>query len=69
LFRKDEVAGFWREPDTGTARRLSMEHIGIDVGSKESQICVRAADGTIIGEWRCGPSGCERSSRIAYERG
>ena len=30
-----------------------MEHIGIDLGSKESQICVRWADGEIIGEWRC----------------
>jgi hypothetical protein len=29
-----------------------MEHIGIDLGSKESQVCVRAADGTIVGEWR-----------------
>lgn len=29
-----------------------MEHIGIDLGSKESQVCVRTADGTIVGEWR-----------------
>jgi len=29
-----------------------MEHIGIDLGSKESQVCVRSADGTIVGEWR-----------------
>lgn len=29
-----------------------MEHIGIDLGSKESQVCVRSADGEIIGEWR-----------------
>ena len=30
-----------------------MEHIGIDLGSKDSQVCVRNADGTIVGEWRC----------------
>lgn len=29
-----------------------MEHIGIDLGSKESQICVRSTDGEIVGEWR-----------------
>jgi hypothetical protein len=29
-----------------------MEHIGIDLGSKDSQVCVRTADGTIVGEWR-----------------
>jgi transposase len=29
-----------------------MEHIGIDLGSKESQVCVRTAEGKIIGEWR-----------------
>jgi hypothetical protein len=29
-----------------------MEHIGIDLGSKDSQICVRSADGEIVGEWR-----------------
>ena len=28
-----------------------MEHIGIDLGSKESQVCVRSADGEIVGEW------------------
>jgi transposase len=31
-----------------------MEHIGIDLGSKESQVCVRSADGAIVGEWRWG---------------
>jgi len=30
-----------------------MEHIAIDLGGKESQICVRDADGTIIDERRC----------------
>ncbi len=30
-----------------------MEHIGIDLGSKDSQVRVRNADGTIVGEWRC----------------
>jgi transposase len=29
-----------------------MEHIGIDLGSKDSQVCVRSADGEIVGEWR-----------------
>lgn len=31
-----------------------MDHIGIDLGSKESQICVRSADGEIVveGRWR-----------------
>ena len=30
-----------------------MEHIAIDLGGKESQICVRGADGTILDERRC----------------
>ena len=30
-----------------------MEHIGIDLGSKESQICVRSASGEILLERRC----------------
>jgi len=30
-----------------------MEHIGIDLGSKESQVCVRNADGAIVSERRC----------------
>jgi transposase len=30
-----------------------MEHIGIDLGSKESQVCVRTDTGEIIQEWRC----------------
>lgn len=31
-----------------------MDHVGIDLGSKESQICVRSADGEIVveGRWR-----------------
>jgi len=29
-----------------------MEHIGIDLGSKESQVCIRSTDGEIVGEWR-----------------
>jgi transposase len=31
-----------------------MEHIGIDLGSKDSQVCVRSADGEIVseGRWR-----------------
>lgn len=31
-----------------------MEHIAIDLGGKESQICVRSADGTIVEEVRWG---------------
>lgn len=31
-----------------------MEHLAIDLGGKESQICVRAANGQIIEERRCG---------------
>lgn len=30
-----------------------MEHVAIDLGSVESQICVRAQDGTIVEERRC----------------
>ncbi|MBN1945923.1 MAG: IS110 family transposase [Bradymonadales bacterium] len=30
-----------------------MEHIAIDLGGRESQICVRASDGTIVEERRC----------------
>jgi transposase len=30
-----------------------MEHVAIDLGGKESQICVRGADGTILQETRC----------------
>jgi hypothetical protein len=29
-----------------------MEHLAIDLGSKESQICIRSADGTILEETR-----------------
>lgn len=30
-----------------------MDHVAIDIGGRESQICVRAADGTILEETRC----------------
>ena len=30
-----------------------MEHLAIDLGEKESQICVRASDGQIVEERRC----------------
>ena len=30
-----------------------MEHLAIDLGGKESQICVRSADGQIVQERRC----------------
>jgi hypothetical protein len=32
-----------------------MEHISIDLGSKDRQVCVRSADGEIVGRLRyCG---------------
>lgn len=34
-----------------------MEHIGIDLGSVESQVCVRSAQGQIVEEFRCGTRG------------
>jgi hypothetical protein len=36
--------------DTGTARRLNIDHIGIDLGSRDSQVCVRSAEGDLVGE-------------------
>src|SRR3989441_2832501 len=30
-----------------------MEHLAIDLGGKESQICVRSSDGQIVAERRC----------------
>ncbi len=30
-----------------------MEHVAIDIGGRESQICVRSAEGTILEETRC----------------
>ncbi len=30
-----------------------MEHLAIDLGGKESQICVRSSDGQILEERRC----------------
>ena len=30
-----------------------MDHIGIDLGSKESQVCIRSAEGEIRQEFRC----------------
>ena len=30
-----------------------MEHIGIDLGSRESQVCVSNGDGEIVEEKRC----------------
>lgn len=29
-----------------------MDHIGIDLGGKDSQVCMRNASGEIVGEWR-----------------
>ena len=33
-----------------------MEHIAIDLGERESQVCVRRGDGTLLEERRCAPS-------------
>jgi transposase len=30
-----------------------MEHVAIDLGGRESQVCIRSADGTILTEKRC----------------
>ena len=34
-----------------------MEHIAIDLGGRESQICIRRSDGTIVEEKRLGTRG------------
>src|SRR5689334_4213271 len=34
-------------------KRPAMEHVAIDLGGRESQICVRAQDGVILEERRC----------------
>lgn len=34
-----------------------MEHLAIDLGGRESQICVRRADGTVLEERRCRTAG------------
>jgi hypothetical protein len=40
--------------DAPTAlRRPAMEHLAIDLGARESQVCARAAEGTIVLEMRC----------------
>src|SRR5262245_18808009 len=35
-----------------TRRRPAMDHVALDLGAKETQICVRASDGTITEELR-----------------
>jgi transposase len=37
-----------------------MEHIAIDLGGRESQICVRAADGQVVEEKRCATKGLKK---------
>ena len=37
-----------------------MEHLAIDLGGKESQICVRSSDGQIVEERRCRTARCRR---------
>ena len=50
-----------------------MEHLAIDLGGKESQICVRSSDGQIVEERRCrtgdvaGVSGHPPASRVIVE--
>src|SRR5438874_4333569 len=34
----------------GKKERSAMQHVAIDLGSKESQVCVRSADGTVLFE-------------------
>src|SRR5256885_6139377 len=41
-------------------RRPAMEHIAIDLGGRESQICVRAADGQVVEEKRCATKGLKK---------
>ena len=36
-----------------TRKRPAMEHVAIDLGGRKSQVCVRAADGTILEEKSC----------------
>src|SRR5215831_17809762 len=48
----------WRPPSqgprySGPERRLAMEHIGIDLGSRDSQVCIRDGVGAIVDEFRC----------------
>ncbi len=38
-----------------------MEHLAIDLGGKESQICVRGSDGQIVEERRCRTAGYRRT--------
>src|SRR5437016_10069947 len=37
----------------GPGRSLTMEHIGIDLGSRDSQVCIRNGAGEIVEEMRC----------------
>jgi transposase len=52
-----------------------MDHIGIDLGSRESQVCVRHSDGTIVEERRCATSSLRAylsrrpTSRVVLETG
>src|SRR3954469_22679171 len=57
LIRMDEVAGLTPVPDTETGRRLTMDHIGIDLGSRDSQVCVRNGRGEITEEHRRATTG------------
>src|SRR5258705_11922101 len=50
-------AEFWI---LGTRRRQAMEHIGIDLGSRDSQVCIRNGTGQIVEEVRCRTAHLER---------
>jgi len=42
-----------------------MEHIAIDVGARESQVCIRKADGTIVEERRIRTKSNQRNVSFA----
>ena len=42
-----------------------MDHIAIDLGSQESQVCVRGPDGTILGASRSRPQPTDAPERRA----
>ena len=54
-------------------RELALEHLAIDLGGKESQVCIRGEDGTILLERRLETAGLKRylrsrpASRVVVE--
>ena len=45
-----------------------MEHVAIDLGGRESQICVRSSDGKIQEERRWATHLCERPCSMRYSK-